>query len=309
MMLVVALVIMSVILLNKKRKNMKKCYNGSMHKNFTRGGFTLIELSLSIVFISVLSLAVALLIMNAIAAYRRGIVLNRVNDVGAEIVDDMRASIQSATIKTLEKECERYYNNDGNAAKRCENDKAKKFSSNVYKADVLGVGDGIPVSGIFCTGKYTYIWRSGYLFEGNGHYITKDVTFVYEGETGPTLDKDFKLLKVEDTDRIVCKMMAGYEQTGGKELEKEIDVSGAERPFEEAPVDLLSGNDMLALYDLSITTNMGQKKILHTVSFMLGTEQGSVNISGSKCAAPEENDYLDYCAINKFNFVAQANGG
>ena len=70
--------------------------NDRIKNSEKKEGFTLIELSLSIAFISVLSLAVALIITNSISAYHRGLVLNQINTTGMELVDDMRAAVQNA---------------------------------------------------------------------------------------------------------------------------------------------------------------------------------------------------------------------
>lgn len=62
-------------------------------KMMMKAGFTLVELSLSIVLIAVLSIIVISMINNAVSAYHRGLVLNQVNTVGMGLVDDMRLSL------------------------------------------------------------------------------------------------------------------------------------------------------------------------------------------------------------------------
>ena len=59
-------------------------------------GFTLIELSFSIAFIAILSITVTMVIINAIASYRRGIVLNQINTMGMDLADEFRTTIQSS---------------------------------------------------------------------------------------------------------------------------------------------------------------------------------------------------------------------
>ena len=60
-----------------------------MRKLGIKKGFTLVELSLSIAFIAILSITVALIINDAISTYRRGLTLNQINTVGMDLVDDM----------------------------------------------------------------------------------------------------------------------------------------------------------------------------------------------------------------------------
>ena len=76
-------------------------YNESMLREVTKEGFTLVELSLAMAFVGVLSVAVVLIISNTVSAYRRGLTLSRVNMVGSDLVDDMRSSVQGSSAKSL----------------------------------------------------------------------------------------------------------------------------------------------------------------------------------------------------------------
>ena len=76
-----------------------------------------------------------------------------------------------------------------------------------------------------------------------------------------------------------------------------------------------SATNPLALYDFTISNpvvNSDGEASFYSVSFILGTLTGGINIKsvGNFCKTPEdfEQDF-DYCAINKFNFAAQATGG
>ena len=76
-----------------------------MRKRFFRSGFTLIELSLSIAFFGILSIAIALIINDTIASYRRGMTLNQINTTGMDLVDDMRAAVQNSSAKSVKSLC------------------------------------------------------------------------------------------------------------------------------------------------------------------------------------------------------------
>jgi hypothetical protein len=88
-------------------------------------------------------------------------------------------------------------------------------------------------------------------------------------------------------------------------------------PVSEPPVDLIlkdSDND-LAIYDLSVANpaeSGTQENVFYSVSFILGTLEGGINITatGRSCAVPTDyaNEFFNYCAINNFNFAVQANG-
>lgn len=306
----------------------KMCYNKNMHKKFVREGFTLIELTLSILFISVLSLAVALLITNAVTAYRRGIILNEVNTVGMEIVDDMRASVQGAQSRSLQSECASFYSGNEESKSECELDGAQKFVSVVKSIDNIkingeSIGYDVPIFGAFCTGSYSYIWNSGYLFNEEDYEVesTDRATLKYkikEDEAVVTRDvKDFKLIKIIDENRNVCKSkIGGNYNFDDKTFSNEFDISGDRYGvLEEEPEDILTGDVSLALYDLTsmaIAESSVLNNSLYSTSFILGTVQGGININttGNYCTSPEDyKSNFDYCAINKFNFAAQANGG
>jgi type II secretory pathway pseudopilin PulG len=70
-----------------------------------RDGFTLIELTLAMLFIGLLSISIVLIISNTVTAFQRGMKLSRVNSTGTDLVDDMRASIQSSSARGLISSC------------------------------------------------------------------------------------------------------------------------------------------------------------------------------------------------------------
>lgn len=311
-------------------------------------GFTLIELSLSIVFIGVLSLAIALIINSTIASYRRGLTLNQVNTVGMDLVDDMRTAVQNSSTMTPMNDCSRYYGGAGSDYDTCVSKGGRSFVTVTRQAKVKlkGVSDSIivPIFGAFCTGSYSYIWNSGYFWSDDSETIGKVNSNEYNvyraalrykkengnivtiGDTNATY---FRLLKVQDDSRGVCAsaVMGSHSSSTGVVGENKYDLPDNDdisnvfdmtsySVVEEDPVDLLAknGENDLALYDLSVATpaeSNVQGNLFYSVSFILGTMQGGINIRahGKSCAAPEEyNSNFDYCAINKFNFAAQANG-
>lgn len=224
------------------RKIKRLCYNKYMRKK-SCGGFTLIELSLSLIFIAILSLMVVFLIQNISASYRRGLILNQVNTVGMDLVDDFRISVQNATSDPVTRMCEIYYpdNDPGRpdhaSYEACVKDNANSFVSVSKLAQVKIDGDYIgtnaedswmPVYGAFCTGTYTYIWNSGYFenadnidFDGAvdqrevigaepAKLYSKDIVISdkdknsYFAAESTLLSENFRLLKVYDDERTIC---------------------------------------------------------------------------------------------------------
>ncbi len=285
-----------------------------MRRVGNKKGFTLVELSLSIAFIAILSITVALIINNAVSTYRRGIVLNQINTMGMDLVDDIRTAIQNSPAKSVKSECEIVYS-DANSRKNCQDDNATRFVLVKGFASVDGVGDNVPVYGAFCTGAYSYIWNSGYFDMRDGLINSKiekaQVVYRIGGGSDLTI-KDFRLVKVKDRGRSVCLSAVGKDSYTDN-ISNEFKVDG----LSESPEILLSGDSSqsLALYDLSVappaTNDLGTDSY-YSVSFILGTVQGGINVmsSGNFCKTPEDYDSnFDYCAINKFNFAAQAVGG
>lgn len=216
------------------------CYNKNMGKKF-RGGFTLIELSLSLIFIALLSLAVVFLIQNLTASYRRGLILDQVNTVGMDLIDDFRISVQNANSESITKMCERMYPfvsdpedpkklNSNSDRSKCIKDNASSFVS-VTKYGTVKIdnktltGGKIPIYGAFCTGSYTYIWNTGYFESSTAFGTAIDQRLVdpgtpaevgYKDSSGNyvTIRDNFRLLKIYDNSRSIC-INSMIEQNGG----------------------------------------------------------------------------------------------
>ena len=322
-----------------------KALKGSIKR---KKGFTLIELSLSIVFIAILSITITLIITNTIVSYRRGIVLNQINTTGMDLADDFRAAIQNSPSKAVTSECAKLYQDSGLTSdlyNRCMEDGARNFVS-VMRLSSVTIGNNtnnaktmsnVPVFGAFCTGAYSYIWNSGYFF--NEDYNVEDVDgsaiLKYKnGETGSVAtESGFRLLKIPDESRAICISAVNFTANGNYLVRNTsrlgvstvinnggsvFDISGEKNePIYDDVVELLSadGNNNMVLYDLSAAApayNGLNNALFYSMSFVLGTVQGGINVkaSGNFCATPDEYtiENFDYCAINKFNVAVQAIG-
>ena len=138
-----------------------------------------------------------------------------------------------------------------------------------------------------------------------------DITFKYNNGKP---NNEFRLLKVSDPDRNVCKKFLNDNDYKSQEI-SEIDW-GTVR--EDSVADLIAKSDTnLALYYLYVATpatNDETSNAFYSGSFILATLEGGVNIlsKGNYCKPPGEKDEeenFNYCAINKFNFAVQGNGG
>ena len=292
----------------------------------SKKGFTMVELSLSIAFLSILSITIVLIITNAVSAYHRGLTLNDVNSVGMDLVNDMRGTIQNSPGTSATSLCATAYTGNEGAKEDCLGDRASKFTSIVHH-EMIKIGNDseyrkAPIYGAFCTGRYSYIWNSGYAFSPPGVQL-KDGNALSRAslqETEGVLE-NFKLLKVRDESRSICVNAVKDASENGYDIEAEADKN---HPFRltssegnDPPVDLLAAKRNLAIYDLMIPVpaDNSHGALFYSVSFILGTMQGGINVmaAGDYCATPggynSSLENLDYCAINKFNFTAQATGG
>lgn len=318
-------------------------YNNSMRIRSYRDGFTLIEISLSLVFVTILALAITLIISNTIGAYQRGLILNQVNTLGMSLVDDFRLALQNSSGKTLTSTCAIVYKNPVERA-NCEADEAFNFVSVTKyttvkvkkRASTYNTYSHIPIYGAFCTGSYSYIWNSGYFDSPDAEFSGKSdswarLTYKKADGSVETIgnDEPFKLLKVRDTTRAVCvaAINPNYDSTETESRKYAIPDGGISYTFDiskigdgmllEAPEYLISSNTEgnLTLYELLIVRpalSTEDNSLFYSGSFILGTVGGGIDImaNGKTCATP--NDYeienFDYCAINKFNFAVQASG-
>ena len=313
----------------------KKDWNNNTDIFGVRQGFTLVELSLSLVFISTLSLTVVFVIAGAVSSYHKSITMNQINTTGTNLEDDMRIAVSESSSSKLENLCDRVYK-DGNAD--CVDGGAKRFVSVTKRSTVKSKSSGvwiadsenpIPVFGAFCTGTYSYIWNSGYYSNSDYEVGVARASLKYNGDKTRS---GFKLLKIQDENRAVCvaavrvqsNRVTNNYKDDNIQSEFNIALSGlignSEAVWvEEEPLEMISGGeDGLALYDFvtAISEQKGtSKNIFYYTSFILGTVQGGVNVNSNNdyCKAPEDYSGLiqnfDYCAINKFNFAALANGG
>ena len=199
-------------------------------------GFTLIELSLSMAFIGVLSVAIVIIISNTISSYRRGLTLNQINTTGMDIVDDMRTAIQNASSKSVLNDCLRYYGNDSFYRAQCISDGGFGFVSYTKNSRVtLYAGKAnqksfeAPIYGVFCTGAYTYIWNTGY------YNVVGSGAEDYASFSEKTAKKWAQLTYTNANDQkvtIVGSLSEAYNKTTGQlEIGADGKVGNPDKPF------------------------------------------------------------------------------
>lgn len=322
-------------------------------RRVVKKGFTLIELSFAIAFISILLITITLITNEIVSIYRKGYAIKSINQVGRDLIDDFQNSISQSPPTSISAFCEANYKNDNTSMQNCKSNNGFYSVYQQYYAGVKVASSGsagatkqVPTGGIFCSGKYTYIWNTGYLFNTDGSYIFTGtgsqsdiqsslrltVNYTLAGSAGTKSLSNFRLIRIEDASRAVCASTVpanenatssnnGYPATNvaltapgrTQGTSRTITIPGT---LASAPEELVNESDSsLALFDLVIfqparvaTTN----RLLFSGSFILATVSGGVDImaTGDYCQAPSYfSADFSYCAINKFNFTIQASGG
>ncbi len=306
-------------------------------KKLPKRGFTIIELTLSLGFISALLVTITLITLSIISIYQKGLAIRAVNSTGRELIDEFSRSIGAAPALSATNICSGANLtgtiNTGELYK-CIKDDAYKLTFQQYTgANFYLKGEEIkkPIKyGAFCTGRSSYIWNTGYALNGYGNnrptylvYYTRNKTTGQltqhkypENPDNTESDEFFRLIKVNDSSRSVCSsILNGSYSTLTAKSYFELSPSS---PLDEGatPVDLLaSSEDNLALYDLQIfrrTRHAVTAQSFYSGSFLLATLRGEINITGQGDYCTDEPDGLNtdfaYCALNKFNFAMRATG-
>ncbi len=315
-------------------------------RKVSRSGFTLVELSIAIVFVGLLSVSLAGVISSMMASYRRGNILSQVNTAGTSLIDDFTAATRQSSARSLTRICNSVYADNEAEKEECLVDDAYNFVSLTHFSEVTSGGKifKAPVYGVYCTGSYSYIWNSGYYELENATFEEKSLNRwavlisndypegirYQEGEevANGNHNVPFKLLKVLDKNRSICVAAFGEKENGYEAINDEATATAA---FEGNIIDVREiGNGMLegepeylisshgatdlAIYDLTVSrpaVNYENNSVFYQAAFILGTLDGGVNIlsHNSACEVPSGYDFAyNYCAINKFSFAVRALG-
>ena len=256
--------------------------------NSEKSGFTILELALSMLFISFLLLAIGFVSVQLAVVYENGITIKVVNNNGRELIDEFsRTILLSHYNRTLDFVPNTYTEKRGTV----------RVKGEEYK--------DVQLHGAFCTGAYSYIWNTGYVLnrddvpENNG-IEPAELTFGDDDEK-----KDgFRLARVNDTDRAICKSVSGGNSYSGAKASNYVEFLSP------------SEND-LVFYEFVVFPPAVHEATGHALfsgTFLLGTMSGNIDITttGNFCEVSRPDSFASdfpYCAINKFNFAARATGG
>lgn len=278
--------------------------------------FTLVETAIAMTFVAILLISVFTIINRMTSIYQKTATYRSVNAAGREVIDDISRFVGASVVPNRAKMCSSL---SGEYYTACVNDGAYNFVYHQFYSGDFAVNgkmpdEDVPTSGVFCTGRYTYLWNTGYVLNPkNTEAVSYRANFTYTiGGENETSISDFRLIRVVD---VGSKLCASNLSGATYSITKAANDVSYRANLAEAPVELLGDSEVsLALFDFRAYRPARHTSSGHAFfsgSFILATLQGDVDITatGDYCSIPEGYiSEFSYCAINKFNFAARAIG-
>lgn len=232
-------------------------------------GFTLVELMLSMAFVGILLIAIAMTSMHIMSTYTKGLTIRELNQSGRTISEDIQRTI--ATSAPF----------DVNPAKTGAPSEMgdPEYANSKY---VVRLGGGR-----LCTGTYTYAWNYGNTRELSGATTTP----VYN--TYSDSEEVIRLVKVNDIGGLLCADISrNIERAEAKDL-----LVAGDRNLAVQKLTVSSS-----------TQDDASGQALYAINMVLGTnDQSQLSSADGTCLPPDEGSgYEDFCAINQFSIIARA---
>ena len=259
------------------KTNCKKFQKQTLKKQ----GFTLVEFSFALAIMSVFLIMIVQIFNNAIAVYQKGLSMKAVSTAGRDTVDNLVSSISESSSSTdLSSKCDNLGDTQKNS---CKNDSGQQFIYHSFNGTATINRDetSVPTYGVFCTGKYSYFWNTGYVIK---EVIASGIKQV-EYKNGTTSGTP-RLLRFTDPSRSLCNILAN------------------------------DGDLKVAIYDFTVfpvSHNESNSRAFYSGTLVLGTlldkaDAAIIKTDNNVCgdSANSLSSDFTYCAINKFNFAAQA---
>ena len=233
-------------------------------------GFTIIELTLSMAFVSVLLLAIVMTSIQAGRIYNKGVVLESVNQASRDIGDSIRRDFMQS-------------------------DAAHVSRTEEPESVIILSEGGQPKSGRFCLGGYSYLWNYPSVLEA---------ALAGESVSGPVVrrgDTIINFVRVVDDGGSFCASSDGnYETNIGadRQLMSMLDEKGDQGVV--LAIHELGIEPVLA--------NSNSSEALFRVNYTIGTS-AQAEINGQQCRPPADSSANDqFCAINQFEMIVRTNG-
>ena len=236
-------------------------------------GFTLIELMLSMTFVAILLLTIALTVIQMGTTYNRGMTLKELNQVARDVSDDLRRTVQSSGAFAI----------------------APNGAETVDYLIHKDTGGAI-IGGRVCTGSVSYLWNNAKQAQLKTSPLLAYYTTASGAQTTP-----LSLAKVPDAGKAYCQ-----KNSSNNLVTKNI------RPADGGQVTelLKPGDRTIGLLAFSITAKDGTSdpasgQRLYTVSYRLSTgSYEAINDEQTECRGPgDPQSNLTYCNVQDFSIV------
>lgn len=253
-----------------------------MNQRGNTRGFTLIELMLSMTFISVLLLTIALTIIQMSTIYNQGMTLKEVNQAARDVADDLSRTVRGTGVFNV-----------GTGSADTPDYVAARF------------GGTTPTGGRLCTGSVSYVWNYAKAVEDAvDKGVNKGHIAYFTDSAGGAEGAAVNLVRVPDPGGRYCAKNASGELANRN-------IAYADRDY--AKELLKTGDRTIRLIAFSITSTdsaydaaNGQR--LYTVRYRLGTGSlSAMNTDATQCLPPSEpNANPQYCNVQEFSIVLRA---
>lgn len=269
-----------------------------------KSGFTMVELSLTMAFVAVLLITIAVITSNIMTIYQKGLTIKAVNSVGRGLTDEFITGITSAPAVDTTSLCNSHITDNKN---KCEDEQAFNFVFQEYRPTSGDFKDK-QLYGVFCTGNYSYLWNT-YYGEKAGKTITikykirndaggeEDVIAYDINDKKPTPTQYPRLVRFKDPTYRLCSAVTdknykpllkegGTTEINITQLRNADGFGFGNNVLPEKPEQgMLDAFDLdLELYDLTVYHIAQDPMTLRTYipgSFILATKRGNIDISRS----------------------------
>ena len=233
-------------------------------------GFTIVELTLAMTFVSVLLIVIALTVVQIIHIYNKGLTIQQVNQAGRAINTDVRQTLgQSQPLSLSTDLCLQ----------------GRLGACGALAKDAYG--------GRLCTGTYTYIWNLGVALVDNSA-----IKNLYSD------GQQIRFARVRDDSGRYCSESQVYTPIPRGDASELLASDGhlALQSFNIVEI-ANSAQTREALYRIVMEIGTDDADSLQQGS----SSSSNLNTIDQSCRPPSDSDSLqDFCAVNHFDFTALA---
>ena len=234
-----------------------------------RQGFTLVELMLAMVFVSMLLLAIAMTIIQAGNIYSKGMALKDINQSARMLIDDMKRTVSAAG--------------------------AVQLDAGSY---MVRPATGVPVSGRLCLGNYSYLWNTVDATLENTHALRLP-------GGNPTL---ISMVKVVDVNKVYCATQTNGAPVIANTV-RAADVEKVSSLLVEGDHTLSMTGFTVNIGSTAVDPTTGQRLLSVAFGIGTGEPSAMKADRSGCLAPGVANANPTYCNVQQFDLVIRTEGG